>query len=1464
MRRATFWTAGSALTLAAGAIVLSAWNHGMADGRNQAPQTTPAPAAAVSVDEDSMTLPWRVGAAVTVRQSAAEATAAIDSLAASGDRYFVIQFIEPLTRAEREALRASGIDLLTYVGNNGFYATWNANRAASAAVASMPKLHAVVPVDPAWKLETSLAQGVVHPWMIVSAPKDPTIIGLKETEIVTPEDVAANNPTVGVYVLFYADVDLDNEAAPLLGFYEASARSMLRSINGMVVELPYDNLAALATNEIVQWVEPPLPKMSVVNDSNRARVGAEIVAQPPYGLDGSGVNVLVYDGGTGLASHADFGGRLSVRDTSGTHYHSTHVAGTIGGSGAASGGTYRGMAPGVTFESYGFEQEGGLQQGFLYTDPGDIEADYGEAILTYGSDIASNSIGTNTAPNGYPCDWEGNYGATGALIDSIAAGYFGAPFRIIWANGNERGSGRCGTTYHTTAPPACAKNHITVGAMNSNDDSVTDFTSWGYTDDGRIKPDISAPGCQSDGDGGVTSTSDTGGYTTLCGTSMACPTVAGLGALMLQDFRQQYPGEPDFPNSMLKIWLAHTAVDIEETGPDYKTGYGSVRIQPAIDLLRSGNFTLGSVDQGETYAFLVISDGAGPVKVTLAWDDVPGTPDVMPVLVNDLDLRVYDSSNTRYYPWTLNPTSPATPAVRTQEDHANNIEQVVIDAPVAGAYRVEVYGSNVPQGPQSFSVTATPQLVDCSSQGFIALNAAKYNCGGTAQVQVVDCDLNTDDLVVETVSVNIYSDSEPGGESLLLTESGPETAEFVGDIALVLSDAAGSLWIADGDTITAEYLDANDGLGGTNVLVSVTAPVDCTPPVISNVQVINVEPRSATVTFDTDEPTNGTVHYGPDCEVLTSSAQESGYHTAHSIALSGLTDDTFYALSIDAVDQAANSTSDDNGGTCYDFNTPEVPDYFTEQFSSGFDLDNQTLTFVPNGSNDFYAACVESIAGLPTDPSGGNTVSLTDDGSATVSLGGSSVLLYGQSYSTFYINANGNLTFIASSGDYSETIDEHFAEPRISALWDDLNPSTGGAVSWKQLADRVAVTWLNVPEYSTSNSNTFQIEMYFDGTIVISYLNIDVADCITGLSGGGGTDPDFLADDLSAIGACGPKPPIAANQTLGTFVNTPTTIVLVAGDDGLPAPPQLDFVIMSLPANGSLSDPGAGPIAVAPYTLVDGGNVVNYAPNTWFGGNDPFTFAADDGGTPPDGGLSNTATVTVVVGGAEVTRIYNFPMDSDPGWATDGQWAFGQPLGGGTHNFDPTSGHTGTNVYGYNLAGDYGSNMSPEYLTAGPIDLSDAVQVELRFWKWLGVESSTFDHADVAISTDGSGWTPLWTHTGSSVSDSSWSQMTFDISAIADGQPTVYIRWSMGPTDGSVTYPGWNIDDVEFWAEPTSFDIPGDLNGDCVVDLTDLAILLGNFDLTPANPEDGDIDGNGTVDLTDLAILLSNFDAACP
>ncbi|MBN2445698.1 MAG: choice-of-anchor J domain-containing protein, partial [Phycisphaerae bacterium] len=192
-----------------------------------------------------------------------------------------------------------------------------------------------------------------------------------------------------------------------------------------------------------------------------------------------------------------------------------------------------------------------------------------------------------------------------------------------------------------------------------------------------------------------------------------------------------------------------------------------------------------------------------------------------------------------------------------------------------------------------------------------------------------------------------------------------------------------------------------------------------------------------------------------------------------------------------------------------------------------------------------------------------------------------------------------------------------------------------------------------------------------------------------------------------------------------------------------------------------------------------------------------------------DGLGSTTRGVELSVGVPQV--VYEWDLSTDPGWTTQGSWAYGQPTGGGGAygSPDPTSGYTGANVYGYNLAGDYTNSMAETHLTTAAIDCSGLSDVHVTFWRWLGVEQPSYDHAYVRASNDGSTWTTVWQNT-SEVADSSWNQMDIDISAVADNQSTVYLRWTMGATDSGWTYCGWNIDDIQIVAlggEPPALNI---------------------------------------------------------
>ncbi|MDD4052750.1 MAG: M28 family peptidase [candidate division Zixibacteria bacterium] len=170
--------------------------------------------------------------------------------------------------------------------------------------------------------------------------------------------------------------------------------------------------------------------------------------------------------------------------------------------------------------------------------------------------------------------------------------------------------------------------------------------------------------------------------------------------------------------------------------------------------------------------------------------------------------------------------------------------------------------------------------------------------------------------------------------------------------------------------------------------------------------------------------------------------------------------------------------------------------------------------------------------------------------------------------------------------------------------------------------------------------------------------------------------------------------------------------------------------------------------------------------------------------------------IAIPVTGDSVIFTDNF--EQDLGWTTTGAWQRGSPTGGGGSygGPDPVGGHNSTNCYGYNLAGDYTNSMTEMPLTSPAIDCQGVIGVHLKFWRWLGVEKPLYDHARVQVSSDGTAWTTVWENTVT-IADSSWKLQEVDISAFADNQPTVYLRWTMGPTDGSWAFCGWNIDDVE-------------------------------------------------------------------
>ena len=193
-------------------------------------------------------------------------------------------------------------------------------------------------------------------------------------------------------------------------------------------------------------------------------------------------------------------------------------------------------------------------------------------------------------------------------------------------------------------------------------------------------------------------------------------------------------------------------------------------------------------------------------------------------------------------------------------------------------------------------------------------------------------------------------------------------------------------------------------------------------------------------------------------------------------------------------------------------------DYFTEFFQShDVDLGFMTVTFRTNGSLNRYEAFADEATVFPVDPAGGTVLNLSDDDCSAITLAaGHKVQLYGVEYDQFFICDNGYITFGQPDWTWDPGTSRHFEIPRISAFFGDIIAEDGGTISWKELDDRFVVTYENVPEWYRRNvRNNFQAELFYDGTIRLTWLDMGSIRGLVGLSEGAGQALNFVSSNLS-------------------------------------------------------------------------------------------------------------------------------------------------------------------------------------------------------------------------------------------------------------------------------------------------------------------------------------------------------------
>jgi hypothetical protein len=517
----------------------------------------------------------------------------------------------------------------------------------------------------------------------------------------------------------------------------------LATENGWPVRLEMDDGRLID----IQYIDPysGMPQYYTTTNLNAARTTNTddlwIGGSSGLNLTGAGYLVGEWDGGGVLTTHQEFNeggvGRVTQMDSPATtHYHSTHVAGTIIAEGQVN--SAHGMAPAALLNAYDWDNDNSEMT----------------SAAAAGLTLSNHSYGwtrgwSYNSSNGY-WYWHGNvsisstedylfgfYDESSRDWDIIAFNHPG--YLIVKSAGNDRDDNHTGGHYYwngsawtwSTAArdpdggsngydcigqQGVAKNILTVGAVYditggwTSPASVvmTDFSSWGPTDDGRIKPDIVANGW----DLYSTTNSGNASYLTIGGTSMSTPNVTGT-LVLLQDYYKSLRSGT-MSAAAIKGLVINTANEAGAAdGPDYRFGWGLLNATGAAGLITDDNTQGGLIVQGvlvnsQTTDYTYYSNGSD-INVTLCWTDPAGTPSTASLnptalkLVNNLNLRLI-SGSTNYYPWVLNPSSPASNATKGVNSR-DNVETVNIKSPAPGYYTIRIsHGGTLTNSQQAYAL----------------------------------------------------------------------------------------------------------------------------------------------------------------------------------------------------------------------------------------------------------------------------------------------------------------------------------------------------------------------------------------------------------------------------------------------------------------------------------------------------------------------------------------------------------------------------------------------------------------------------------------------------------------------------------------------------------------------------------------------------------------------------------------
>lgn len=632
----------------------------------------------------------------------------------SGTAYAIVQ-LQPGQRDARAALERLGVDLLGYLPDHAYQVRLDA--ATRTRLAGLPFVRWIGDYEPGFKVSPRLWPGtkeVPHEVVVLAFP------GVSPDALF--DRLSAQFPAI------VPTFDLDDASGALLRL------AVHHGIRDAFV-------VAASQIEGVRWIEPydePMPynidSSGAIQGNQAGNEGRTLFAK---GLTGTGQIAAVADSGldTDMCFFRNLNGVEAVTLASnppyptigplfpdrkvigywvqpGAHaydddmvcsetptgFHGTHTAGSVAGDNLLTPSTPTdpgidpgdGMAPNAQL----LFQDIGSDRGCL-SGGGNKAAMFAQA-LAGGVRVHSNSYGS---------DSRGNYTSDDQVSDRFLFDH--DEMSIVFAVGNS------GPAARTIGSPGVAKNVVGVGAVGHGTSvQITSFSGRGPTVDGRIKPDIVAPGSGiGSAAGDATQGNDNCNVTSKSGTSMATPTVAGGAVLLRQYFADGfYPTGARNPADSLEAGAALVkavllngtlAPPAGQTFGGFSHGWGRIFLDHNLffdgDARRLRVWNLPNdlgLKTGESASFTVDVREGQEFRATLVWSDAEATLGAAVNLVNDLDLVVVAPNGATFLGNTFSATGESVSGGNA--DRTNNVEQIRFTAPAAGTYNVRIAGTNIP------------------------------------------------------------------------------------------------------------------------------------------------------------------------------------------------------------------------------------------------------------------------------------------------------------------------------------------------------------------------------------------------------------------------------------------------------------------------------------------------------------------------------------------------------------------------------------------------------------------------------------------------------------------------------------------------------------------------------------------------------------------------------------------------